>query len=213
MGLEKRSEFDHSKSSVYEAAGYSYDTVKSELEPRAALLADMINVEAGVCPTMTVEVLMDSSILKDSALDDRDRAMIILMAGPVIAAAFVQRLMKEPMRLPMGPCVSKHGFEHQSGKEQFEILKMSREDWERLNTYAERSVLDGPAKLSMSRLVENMEHMLGTRDLDTLQKAVLEAMVARQSAVQAARQITPSSAVIGPLASVGRGSPAAEGTL
>ena len=96
MGLQKQIQFDHSKGSVCEAVGYSMDTIERELEPRVALLADQIIDEAGTCPTMTVELLMDSSILNDSALDDRDRAMIVLMAGPVIASAFRQRLTKEP---------------------------------------------------------------------------------------------------------------------
>ncbi len=204
MGLQKRTEYDHSKKSEYEAAGYSYEIVKGELEPRAALIADAITVEAGVCPTLTVELLMDSSVLKDTALDNRDRAMIILMAGPVIASAFMQRLMNEPARLPVGPCISRHGYEHTSGKEQHEILRMSKDDWDKLRSYAEDQVLGGPARQSVSYVVENLERTLGTRELNTLEKAVLETIVARNSAVETARQITPSSAVIGPLATIGR---------
>lgn len=82
MGLQKQLKYDHTKGSLCEAVGYSLDTVQRELEPGAALLADRIVDEAGMCPTMAVELLMDSSILLDSMLDDRDRAMIVLMAGP-----------------------------------------------------------------------------------------------------------------------------------
>ena len=204
MGLQKRIEFDHSRLSVYEATGYSLDTVARELEPRAAILANQIVVEAGICPTMAVELLMDSSILNDGALDYRDRAMIVLMTGPVIASALMQRLMAEPSAAPAGPCVSKHGFGHLSGKEQYEILRMSKDEWDKLIQYAENQVLSGPLDRSVSRLIENMEQVLGRHELNSLQTAVLEAFVARQSAIETARQITPSSAVIGPLATVGR---------
>jgi hypothetical protein len=204
MGLAKRVEFDHSKSSPYEAAGYSIETVGRELEPRAALLAERIVDEAGMCATMTVELLMDSAVLKDNALDDRDRAMIVLMAGPVIASAFMQQLMKEPATISTGLCISKYGFDHNSGKEQHEILRMSRDDWEGLTQYARNQVLGGVDGQSVSRLVENMERVLGDRALNGLQKAVVEALVARQSAIETARQIVPTSAVIGPLATVGR---------
>ena len=204
MGLGKRIEFDHSKSSAYEAAGYSLDTVARELEPRAALLANQIVAEAGTCPTMAVDLLMDSLVLSDSALDNRDRVMIVLMAGRVIASALMRRLMTEQSADPVSSGVSKHGFDHLSGKEQHVILRMTKDEWDKLVQYAENQVLAGPNDRRLSRLVENMEQVLERRELNTLQTAVLEAFVARQSAMEAARQITPSSAVIGPLATVGR---------
>jgi hypothetical protein len=204
MGLTKRVDFDHSRPSTYEAAGYSLETVERELEPRAALIAEQIVEEAGMCPTMTVELLMDSAVLKDNVLDNRDRAMIVLMAGPVIASAFMQQLMKEPTIFSTGSCISKHGFEHNSGKEQHEILRMSRDEWEGLTQYAHSEVLGGADGQSVSRLVEKMERVLENHGLNGLQKAVVEALVARQSAIETARQIMPTSAVIGPLATVGR---------
>jgi hypothetical protein len=211
MGLSKRTDFDHSKASAYEAAGYSFETVGRELEPRAALLANQIVDEAGMCPTMTVELLMDSALLKDNVLDDRDRAMIVLMTGPVIASAFMQQLMKEPPGLSRGTCISKYGFDHNSGKEQHEILKMSQPEWERLTQYVRNQVLGEAPGQSVSRLIENMERVLGDHALNGLEKAIVESLVARQSAIETARQIVPTSAVIGALATIGRGaSPAGD---
>jgi hypothetical protein len=204
MGLQKRLEFDHSKPSVYDAAGYSLDIVEHELEPRAALLAETIVDEAGMCPTMAVELLMDSSILNDSLLDNRDRAMIVLMAGPVIASVFMQRLMNQQSSISGALCISKYGFDHSSGKEQHEILKISRDEWEKLMGYVKNQLLPVPGGQNLSQLIENMERVLGNQQLNKLQTAVVQAFVARQSATETARRITPSSAVIGPLATIGR---------
>ena len=45
---------------------------------------------------MAIELLMGSSILQEPDLDNRDRAMIIMMAGPVLAANIVKQAMEDP---------------------------------------------------------------------------------------------------------------------
>ncbi|MGA3173797.1 MAG: hypothetical protein ABSE25_05140 [Syntrophorhabdales bacterium] len=203
MGLEKRNDFDHSLESVFKAAGYSESTVMRELEPRAALLANAIVDSAGLCPTMAIEVLMDSPILQDSALDNRDRAMIIMLTGPVIAATVVQKAMEEPDRIAMKACASRHGFEHNSGREQHEVLNMSRTDWDYLKGYAQSRVAVGTGQ-GASELVENMQKVLDDNRLSPLQKAVVEHFMVTSSAVGTVKGITPLSPIIGPLASIGR---------
>ena len=202
MGLEKIGEFDHTTDSVFRASGYSDRTVTDELEPRAALLANQIFDLAGTCPTMAIEILMDSPVLKDSALDNRDRAFIIVMAGPVIAAAFAQ-----PAADAGGPpkmCTSKHGFEHNTGLAQHEVLGMGRVEWDMLTYYAKEKVYVRSGQWKASELIESMEKVLDDTDLNPLQKAVVEALIVRQSATETAKRITATSGVIGPLATVGR---------
>ncbi|OPY64645.1 MAG: hypothetical protein A4E57_03471 [Syntrophorhabdaceae bacterium PtaU1.Bin034] len=203
MGLEKRVNFDHSLETVFEAAGYSEQIVKQELEPRAGLLANQIVSLAGVCPTMAIEILMDSPILRDTALDSRDRAMIILLAGPVIASALAEQAMDDPAKLQK-VCDSNHGFDHNSGAAQYQVLRISKTEWDSLMQYARNTVMEMPRPKQISRLVENVEKFLDNKEFNSLQKAVVEAAVVKNSAVEAARKMTPLSAVIGALADVER---------
>ncbi len=203
MGLEKRTDFDHSLESAFAAAGYTRETVERELEPRAALLAFRIVDAAGTCPTMAIELLMNSPLLRSPDLDNRDRAMIVLMAGPVLASHIVKQAMDNPDGLQKA-CVSEHGFEHNSGKEQYEVLKISRAKWDSLVRYSEDKVLGGRGGIQTSKLIENMEKFLDDQALTPLEKAVVEGFVVKKSATETAERMVPSSAVIGPLAASGR---------
>ncbi len=199
MGLTKLDRFDYTKDAVFEVVGYDVETVQKELEPRAALLANEIVRVAGLCPTMTIEILMDSVILQDSALDNRDRAMIILMAGPVIASSLMKEVMSQPDRPPARACMSKHGFAHNSGENDHVVLNMSKAQWDELLRYADGKVFHHSRT---PELVENMQRMLDDGNLDSLQKAVIASFVVKRSAIETAERITPISAVIGPLATI-----------
>ncbi len=200
MGLEKREDLDHSLESVFKAAGYSEDIVKKELEPRAGLLGYQIVKIAGTCPTMAIEQLMDSPILKDPGLDNRDRAMLILMAGPIIASYIIKQAMDDPDKLKTA-CVSAHGFEHESGQAQHDVLKMDAAEWDQLAAYAEKTVIGNYSNPSL--LVENLSKLLDDRRFNPLKKAIVEGFVIKRSAVEAAERMAPSSpGVIGPLAAL-----------
>lgn len=201
MGLQKRKDFDHTLGSAFAAAGYSEETAATELEPRAALLAFNIMDIAGTCPTMAIELLMSSSLLDEPGLDNRDRAMIVLLAGPVLAAHIVKQAMDDPEGLRKA-CVSSHGYEHNSGKEHYEVLKLSREKWDDLVRYSENRVFGGQKRIKASKLVENLEKLLDDRDLSRLEKAIVEGFVVKRSATGAADRIVPSSAAVGPLAAI-----------
>jgi hypothetical protein len=201
MGLEKREGFDPTRDSIFEAAGYSLEITRSELEPRAALLANQIVAGAGMCPTMAIEILMDSPILRDTALDNRDRAMIILLAGPVIASVMLEQAVKDPEGLRTRTCSSNYGFEHNSGKEEHVVLKLSKAEWDQLTDYAERKIFKHEKTLE---LVENVERMLDDNNLGSLQKAVVGAFVVKNSALETARNIVPTAEVLGALGSVHR---------
>ena len=138
MGLEKISGFDHSADSVFRASGYSDRTVTDELEPRAALLANQIVDLAGTCPTMAIEILMDTPVLRDSALDNRDRAFIVVMTGPVIAAAFIGESSDQGGSQRV--CKSNHGFAHNTGLAQHEVLAMTKVEWDMLTYYAKQTL-------------------------------------------------------------------------
>jgi hypothetical protein len=199
MGLEKRKDFDHGLESVLAAAGYSEETAARELQPRAALLAFNIMDMAGTCPTMAIELLMSSPLLDEPGLDNRDRAMIILMAGPVLAANIVKQAMDDPEGLRKA-CVSSHGYEHNSGKEQYEVLNLSREKWDDLVSYSENKVFGGQKSPKASELVENLEKLLDDRELSSLDKAILEGFVVKRSVLEVADGIAPHPAAVGPLA-------------
>ncbi len=203
MGLEKLAEYDHSQDSVFKAVGYSERTLTNELEPRAALLANQIVAIAKGCATMAIEVLMDSPVLRDSALDNRDRAFIILMAAPVIAATFVQAAAEDQGKSER-VCESNHGFIHNSALEQYEVLKIEKHKWDMLTGYATKKVCASAGRGKVSRLVEYMQEILDDTSLNPLQKAVVESLVARESATETAKRISATSGVIGPLATIGR---------
>jgi hypothetical protein len=203
MGLAKRDTFDHSLEPAFAAAGYSAETVAKELEPRAALLAYKIVEAAGMCPTMAIELLMGSPILEEPDLDNRDRAVIVLLAGPVLASHIVKQAMENPDGLQKA-CISSHGFEHNSGKEQNEVLKLSRAKWDDLVRYSENKVFKGRGQIKVSELVENMEKFLDDQALTRLEKAIVEGLVVKRSAMQAAAAIASASGVIGPLAVLDR---------
>jgi hypothetical protein len=203
MSLDKRTAFDHSQESVFDAAGYSEDVVEKELEPRAALLANEIMDMAGMCPTMAIEILMDSPILRDPVLDNRDRAVIVLLAAPVIAATIIRRAMDNPTELQKA-CISNHGFNHITGRNENEVLKMSKTEWDTLINYAQGNIFGEVGQLKASELIENMEKFFNDATLTSLQKAIVQAFVIKSTARETASSMTLSPTVIGPLATVGR---------
>jgi len=198
-GNRKRNEFDVTQPTVYEAAGYKEEIMQREIEPRAALLANQIVDLAGICPTMAIEVLMDSPILKDSALDNRDRAMIILLAGPAIASVLVKQALENPGKLQSAICESKFGFDHNSGKEQHVVLGMEKAGWELLVRYAESRIFSHKQTID---LVRSLQQLLDDQKFNSLQKAVVEALVVKSSAVETARNMAPTASVVGALATV-----------
>lgn len=203
MGLDKRLIFEHARESVFEAAGYSEEIVEQELEPRAALLANQIIDMAGMCPTMAIEVLMDSSVLKDPVLDNRDRAVIVLLTAPVIASTIIRKAMDTPKDLYKA-CVSNHGFNHITGQDENEILRMSKIEWDTLINYAQGNIFGAEGRLKASELIENMEKFFDNATLNSLQKAIVEAFIIKSTAKETASSMTLSPGVIGPLATIGR---------
>ena len=94
MGLQKR-EYNHEATSVAEATGYYIETIIGELVPRALLLGRQIVQVAGACPTMVVEIMMDSPVLDDPGLDNRDRAMIVILSGSVVARDLLTEIVEK----------------------------------------------------------------------------------------------------------------------
>ena len=131
---------------------------------------------------MAIEILMDTPVLRDSALDNRDRAFIIVMTGPVIAATFVQQAPGQDE--PPKACISNHGFTHNAGLAQHEVLGMSKVEWDTLSYYAKQKVYRSSGQSKVSEFIEGMQKVLDDPDLNPLQKAVVVAMVVRESATE-----------------------------
>lgn len=189
MGLEKRQSVEHDKKAIFEALGYSQEIIEKELQPRAALLANGIVEVAGICPTMTIELFLDSPILRDTILDNRDRATILFLAGPFVASKIMKELMERPGEVPVRECASKHGFDHMSGKEDREVLRMSTIEWDMLVNYVDTKVLEGAGQKQASKVIENLEQALSDNSLNPLQKAVVEAFVLRTAVVNASDKL------------------------
>jgi hypothetical protein len=81
---------------------------------------------------------------------------------------------------------------------------MGRVEWDMLTYYAKEKVYVRTGQREVSELIESMQKVLDDPDLNPLQKAVVEALIVRQSATETAKRITATSGVIGPLATVGR---------
>jgi len=124
------------------------------------------------------------------------------MAGPVIAAAFVQQAPEQGG--PPKTCGSSHGFKHNTGLAQHEVLGMGRVEWDMLTYYAKEKVYARIGQWKVSELIESVQKVLDDPDLNPLQKAVVQALIVRESARDRAKRITATSGVIGPLATIGR---------
>ena len=81
---------------------------------------------------------------------------------------------------------------------------MSRVEWDTLTFYAKEKAYAGSGQRTVSELIENVQRVLDDPGLGPLQKAVVEALVVRESATETAKRITATSGVIGPLATIGR---------
>lgn len=194
MGIKKRVAFDHSQDSVFEAAGYSEEIVTEELEPRAELLANQL-VRAAVNYPLIAEVLLNSPILKDSNLDSRDRAVIVMMAGRFLASAFVQHMHEK--HEPQDNSANMYTFHTPFGEEHYEALHMSELEWNLLVYQCEGRVFrNGQRKVS--EVIEKMQEVLDDRELTPLQKAIIEALVLKDSGVETQKMPNYSSKVLFP---------------
>ncbi len=180
MGLKKRAEFDHSQDSVFEAAGYSEEIVAEELEPRARLLARQLVQVALTNPMLSIEVLLDTPVLNDRSLDSRDRAMIVIMAGHFLVTAAMQQLNDAQAPEVSGP--GKYGFSVRRPSGHYGEMKMSQMEWDTLVNHVERRVFGDPQGKD-SQHIEKMEEVLDEAGLSPLQKAVVEVLVLKNTAL------------------------------
>lgn len=182
MGLKKRDEFDHSRQSVFEAAGYSEKTVTEELEPRAMLLANQLVHAALTDPLRAIEVLLDSPVLEDSGLDGRDRAIIVVMAGRFLARAAIQQLSA-----PYGPAEGNEyailpGAVNPGAPGRVRSIHIGRVEWDTLVHHVEHKVFGRSRK--ESEHIESIQEVLDDEGLSPVQKAVVEVLVMKKWATE-----------------------------
>ena len=195
MGLQKR-EYDHEATSVAEATGYGMETITGELVPRALLLGRHIVLAAGACPTMAVEIMMDSPVLKDPDLDNRDRAMIVILSGSVVARDLLTEIVEKRGRDILRAGLSVHGFDFRNGQGLDRVFGVPEAEITMLNEYVARTVFDGVEVIS--RLVENVERTLNDARLSPFQKAFIEAVVSRHVTGLTAHRINPMALIADP---------------
>lgn len=181
MGLEKRIEYDHSQESVFAAAGYSEETVSRELEPRAKRLANELVHVALTEPMMAIEVLLGSPILKDSTLDSRDRAVIVMLTGRFLASAFIEQF-NDPLKLQSGGTANP-AFGRPGSLGQYETTSISRLEWDTLVHYVEREVF-GNGRKKVSEYIERLQSVLDNLGLSPIQKAVVEVLVLKAATLE-----------------------------
>jgi hypothetical protein len=182
MGLKKRADFDHTQESVFEAAGYSEETVTEELEPRAMLLANQLVHAALTDPMTAIEVLLDSPVMKDDDLDGRDRAIIVMMAGRFLGRAAIGQLNASygsiDIGTPRNPLERRIPYEHAGTP-----LKIGRVEWDTLVHHVEHKVF-GKRLRKESEHIEKIEEVLDDDSLSNVQKAVVEVLVLRNWATE-----------------------------
>ncbi len=142
MGLRK-AEYNHEATSVAEATGYYMETIIGELVPKALLLGRQIVQVAGACPTMAVEIMMDSPVLKDPGLDNRDRAMIVILSGSVVARDLLTEIVEKRGRDILRAALSVHGFDFRNGQGLDRVFGVPKTEIAMLNEYVRRRVFDG----------------------------------------------------------------------
>lgn len=194
MGIRKRVAFDHSQESVFEAAGYSEETVTEELEPRAELLANEL-VRAAENYPLIAEALLNSPILKDSDLDSRDRAVIVMMAGRFLTSAFIRQMNEK--HEPQANSPNMYTFHSSYGEERYEALHMSELEWDLL-VYQCQGRVFGNGQKKVSEVIEKMQEVLDDLELTPLQKAIIEALVLKDSGVETRKVPNHSSEVLFP---------------
>jgi hypothetical protein len=195
MGLRK-AEYNHEATSVAEATGYYMETIIGELVPKALLHGRQIVQVAGACPTMAVEIMMDSPVLKDPGLDNRDRAMIVILSGSVVARDLLTEIVEKRGRDILRAGLSVHGFDFRNGQGLDRVFGVPKTEIAMLNEYVRRRVFDGMEKIS--RLVENLEKALDDALLSPFHKAFIEAVVSRQVTGRTAHRISPMGLIAEP---------------
>jgi hypothetical protein len=195
MGLQK-GEYDHEATSAAEATGYRMETIIGELVPRAHLLGRQIVLAAGACPTMAVEIMMDAPVLRDPGLDNRDRAMIVILSGSVVARDLLTEIVEKRGRDILRAGLSVHGFDFRNGQGLDRVFGVPEKEIAMLNEYATTRVFDGTE--IFSRLVENVERTLDDAHLTSFQKAFIEAIVCRHVTGLTAHRIDPMALIAGP---------------
>jgi hypothetical protein len=193
MGLIKGS-YNHAFDSVIEATGYTDQTMNEELLPRAVNLGNEIVEVAGACPTMIVEIMMDSPILRDQVLDDRDKAIIVVLSGSIAAQSLFKNLVESHGAIRMPTCESKHGYNH-GAKSVDQVFGVTQMEMDILNDYINSTVFSGVKKTS--ELIQNVEKMMSDAKLNAFQKAFVQAMVSHQMTSMAAQQVGPSVMMAG----------------
>jgi len=195
MGLRKAG-YNHEATSVAEATGYYMETIIGELVPRALLLGRQIVRAAGACPTMAVEIMMDSPVLRDPGLDNRDRAMIVILSGSVVARDLLTEIVEKRGRDILRAALSVHGFDFRNGQGLDRVFGVPKMEIAMLNEYVTRRVFDGMEMIS--RLVENLEKALDDALLSPFHKAFIEAVVCRQVTGLTAHRISPMGLIAEP---------------
>jgi hypothetical protein len=181
MGLEKRADFDHSQESVFEAAGYSDETVTEELEPRAMLLAHQLVHAALNDPETALNVLLDSPVLGDKKLDSRDRAIIVMMAGRSLGKVAIQQL-NDPYGSFPGTGLQGTSGERVAG-EHHGPIRIGKVEWDTIVHHVEHKVFGGRPRKE-SEHVERMQEVLDDEGLSPVQKAVVEVLVLKNWATE-----------------------------
>ena len=195
MGLRKAG-YNHEATSAAEATGYYMETIIGELVPRALLLGRQIVQVAGACPTMAVEIMMDSPVLRDPGLDNRDRAMIVILSGSVVARDLLTEIVEKRGRDILRASLSVHGFDFRNGQGLDKVFGVPKTEIAMLNEYVRRRVFDGMEMIS--RLVENLEKALDDALLSPFHKAFIEAVVCRQVTGLTAHRISPMGLIAEP---------------
>jgi len=154
--------------------------VAEELEPRARLLARQLVQVALTNPMLSIEVLLDTPVLNDRSLDSRDRAVIVIMAGHFLATAAIQQMNDEQALDASGP--GKHGFTVRQPPGHYGEMKMSQMEWDTLVNHVERRVFGDPQGKD-SQHIEKMQEVLEEAGLSPLQKAVVEILVLKNTAL------------------------------
>ncbi|MGA2108636.1 MAG: hypothetical protein ABSH25_13440, partial [Syntrophorhabdales bacterium] len=143
-----------------------------------------------------VAIMMDSPVLRDPGLDNRDRAMIVILSGSVVARDLLTEIVEKRGRDILRAALSVHGFDFRNGQGLDRVFGVPKMEIAMLNEYVTRRVFDGMEMIS--RLVENLEKALDDALLSPFHKAFIEAVVCRQVTGLTAHRISPMGLIAEP---------------
>ncbi len=173
MGLTKGN-YNHKAETLGPAIGYDNETWEKEVVPRATgLMREFEGIAE--CPSKAAEILLDSTAFNEAKLDNRDRAVMLLIASRNSGASRQAKNANGDHA-----CSSTHGFHH--NKETImDIFNIGATEFDLFRGEIASVAGGNPLRDKQSEVVEVMEKVLDDANLSDLQRRIAVTKIAYEN--------------------------------